>query len=152
MLLHGLLGSRRNLAVLARDLVRARSDLLLVLADLTGHGASPPLPASADLSVLAGDVLALADHLNLPSPIRIIGHSLGARIALKALALRPYGVEAVGLLDMAPGPLDSPLAGDGVMQRLQEAPERFPTRRAASDHFISRGLSRPMANWLAMNL
>ena len=56
MLLHGLLGSARNLATLARRLVDRNPELALVALDLTGHGGSGPLPPGADTAALAADV------------------------------------------------------------------------------------------------
>jgi pimeloyl-ACP methyl ester carboxylesterase len=46
VLLHGLLGSARNLSTLARHLAERRPDFVVVAFDLTGHGASAPLPAT----------------------------------------------------------------------------------------------------------
>ena len=43
-LLHGFLGSARNLATLARGLTQRLPDRSAISLDLTGHGESPPLP------------------------------------------------------------------------------------------------------------
>jgi len=44
LVLHGFLGSARNLATLARGLAQRRPDVSVIALDLTGHGESPPLP------------------------------------------------------------------------------------------------------------
>ena len=65
VLLHGFLGGARNLASLAHGLAERDPDLGIVALDLTGHGASPPLPRGADSTTLAGDVLATVRALGL---------------------------------------------------------------------------------------
>lgn len=49
------------------------------------------------LSAMAGDVLALVDHLRLP-PCRLVGYSLGASIAAEVLLTRPEAVRQAVLL------------------------------------------------------
>ena len=71
VLLHGLLGSARNLATLARTLVERDPTLVVISLDLTGHGASPPLPPGVDSGTLATDVLTIARALRVsPWPVR----------------------------------------------------------------------------------
>ena len=103
LLLHGYLGSARNLGTLARRLAARDAAAGVVCFDLTGHGASPPLPPGADLETLARDVLHTVAELGLP-PLRVLGHSLGGRVAMTALRL-PGGAAAISeltLLDVAP--------------------------------------------------
>ena len=152
IVLHGLLGTKRNLGRLASDLKRSMQDHSFVLADLTGHGDSPPLPPHPTLSSMAEDVIGLAEALDATWPISVIGHSLGGRVALSALARHPNRIDKVAMLDIGPGPIPSSLAGEAVMSHLREAPANFPSRRNASDFFISRGLPKPLANWMALNL
>jgi len=52
VLLHGFLGSARNLGTLARGLAQ-RTGRAVVSLDLPGHGESPPLPPQADLAAFA---------------------------------------------------------------------------------------------------
>ncbi|HVQ77182.1 MAG TPA: alpha/beta fold hydrolase, partial [Candidatus Binatia bacterium] len=98
LLLHGFLGSGRNLGGLARRLAAGDPGLSVITLDLTGHGSSPPLPSGAhaapggaDLAMLAGDVLATADALGLRAPVPIVGHSLGGRVALRAASRTASG-------------------------------------------------------------
>jgi len=62
----------------------------VVSLDLRGHGRSAKLydPAAYSLSLMAGDVLALTEHLELKKP-DLIGFSLGARVVLELLRQRP---------------------------------------------------------------
>jgi pimeloyl-ACP methyl ester carboxylesterase len=76
-----------------------------VALDLRGHGESdkPHDPAVYDQDALAGDILALIDHLDLRRP-HLVGYSMGAHLSL-----------AVGLA--APGRVDKLVLG-GVGGRM----------------------------------
>jgi esterase len=151
VLLHGLLGSARNLATLAREIVARRRDLEVVAFDLTGHGASPALPADADAGTLASDVLATVRALGLASPLTLVGHSLGGRVALRAAQTAPADVAAVTLLDIAPGPLE----GDDVARVLDtvlRAPDVFASRADARQQLGAAGLAPALVDWLLLNL
>jgi pimeloyl-ACP methyl ester carboxylesterase len=86
VLLHGLFFSRRLFDRLARRL----PDQRMLLLDLRGHGRSsrPTDPASYSWSLMAGDVLALMDHLDLERAT-VGGLSLGADVALAVASLAP---------------------------------------------------------------
>jgi pimeloyl-ACP methyl ester carboxylesterase len=152
VLLHGFLGSARNLATLAGGLARRDPGLAVVALDLTGHGASPPLPPGADSATLAGDVVATVEALGLERPLALVGHSLGGRVALRVAAQAPDRVRSVTLLDVAPGPL----AGDGgiagVLAVVQGAPATFGSRSEARARLVADGLAPGLADWLLLNL
>lgn len=153
LMLHGFLGSGRNLGALALGLSRRDPTCRCVLPDLTGHGASPPLPPGADLSTLAGDVLELADGLALSRPFSLIGHSLGGRVALRAKGLAPEAVGQVVLLDSSPVRTGGPVPELArVVDALLAAPAQADDKATMSDAFAARGLSRALVEWLAMNL
>jgi pimeloyl-ACP methyl ester carboxylesterase len=152
VLLHGLLGSARNLSTLARLLSTRNPDLTVVALDLPGHGASPPLPPDADADLLAREVLTTVRTLGLTEPLRLIGHSLGGRVALALARREPTAVAAVALLDIAPGPL--PASGEvaRVLEILLRAPATVATRAEARAWLVDAGLSAPLADWLLLNL
>jgi pimeloyl-ACP methyl ester carboxylesterase len=153
VLLHGFLGSGRNLRSLstAWSAVEPRRRLLLV--DLTGHGGSPPLPPGATLSTVAGDVVETARAAGLRGPLELVGHSLGGRVALAASLRFPQEVASVTLLDISPGPIPIPLSESGkVLELLRAAPATAPDRRAMRGELTRRGLPGPLADWLVMNL
>jgi pimeloyl-ACP methyl ester carboxylesterase len=152
VLLHGFLGSARNLATLARGLAARLPDLDLVAFDLTGHGASPPLPPAADSATLAGDVLASARSLGLKFPLVLVGHSLGGRVALRAAGLAPASVGAVTLLDISPGPLDGEGGVERLLAALLRAPDTFAGRGEARATLLDAGLPSELAEWLLLNL
>lgn len=151
LLLHGFLGSGRNLRSLARRWQDRDPSLTLVLPDLTGHGASPPLPEAPTLEDLARDVLLLAHALRLKRPFRLVGHSLGGRVALAAARLDPDALAEGVLVDIAPGPVVLPRR-DPVLARLLAAPDRVARREDARDFLTAGGVPVPVADWLVMNL
>ena len=152
MLLHGFLGGARNLASLAHGLAERDPDLGIVALDLTGHGASPPLPRGADSTTLAGDVLATVRALGLVTPLALVGHSLGGRVALRAALIEPAVARSVTLLDIAPGPLPAGGEVSRVLHALLQAPERVATRGEARATLVAAGLAPRVAEWLVLNL
>ena len=153
LLLHGFLGSGRNLASFARRWTEVDPALRLILPDLTGHGDSPPMPPQGDLRTMAQDVLALADFLHVPKPLTLVGHSMGGRVALAARLLDPQAIGKIVLLDISPRPLNTLAGGlQQVLERLLVAPANSETREEMRDFFTRDGISGPMADWLLMNL
>ena len=95
--LHGLYGSSRNLGVLARGLgerFRVRS------FDLRNHGISP-WAATITYDAMAADV-ALAVRSDPESSVRLLGHSMGGKVAMVLALRRPELVESLVILDVAP--------------------------------------------------
>lgn len=86
VLLHGIMGSRRNLRPFAERLLAEHPAWRVLLVDLRCHGESAgaihgaPRPPHTVASA-AGDVLRLLAHLRL-FPEAIIGHSFGAKVAV----------------------------------------------------------------------
>jgi esterase len=152
VLLHGFLGSSRNLGGLARGLVGADPTLSVFALDLPGHGASPPLPPDADLGALARGVLDTARDLAGDAPLAIVGHSLGGRVALRVCLLDPAAVAHVALLDITPSARHVSNDTDAALQALARAPARAATRDVFREHFRAAGLSDELGEWLMMNL
>jgi pimeloyl-ACP methyl ester carboxylesterase len=152
LLLHGFLGSGRNLASLARRLSEERPDLTVVMPDLRGHGVSPSLTPDASLELLARDVLELGQSLSGGKPFELVGHSLGGRVALVASHLQPEAISRTVLLDIGPTPF---VVLQGAMQRIFErlmgAPMTLPSRPAMREFFLSGGVTAPLADWILTN-
>jgi esterase len=156
ILLHGFLGSGRNLRTLAQRWQQRQPEHRFLLPDLRGHGVSPPLPAGdapVTLEHLAADVLATAQHNDLRAPFHLVGHSLGGRVALAAARLAPDSISEITLLDIGPGPIDPAFSESRrVLDMLIAAPAEATDRRELRAFFVARGLSVPLADWLLMNL
>ncbi len=153
VLLHGFLGSGRNLRTLATSWSAADPRRRFLLPDLTGHGASPALPPGATLDTMARDVLETARARGLTGPLELVGHSLGGRVSLAASLVSPVDVASVTLMDIAPGPVPVDLSESGmVLHILLKAPDTAPSRRDMRAGLVGQGLSEPLADWLVMNL
>jgi esterase len=150
LLLHGFLGSGKNLTTLAKRLSAQHPTLSIIVPDLTGHGASPGLPDHASLADLAGDVLDLCQDRS--GPYWVIGHSLGGRVALR-LSERAPKLARVALLDISPSPMLLAQSETHLITRLlSRAPGAAPTREVFRVYFREAGLSEALNNWLLMNL
>lgn len=153
LLLHGFLGSGRNLSQVARrwsELDPGRSFLLL---DLTGHGASPRLPEGATLGTMARDVLETARAQGVSGPLSLVGHSMGGRVGLSLGRDHPGEIAALTLLDIAPGPIDPARDDAGrVLQVLGAAPAEFASRDDARKWISESRISRALTDWLLMNV
>jgi pimeloyl-ACP methyl ester carboxylesterase len=152
LLLHGFLGSGRNLASLARGLAERDAGLSVFALDLTGHGASPPLAEGAGTATLARDVLTTARALDVPFPVRLVGHSLGGRVALRAGLLEPAGLAHVTLLDISPSALKPGGDTAAVVEALVRAPDVARSREELRVFFRGAGLPDEVTDWLLLNV
>ncbi len=152
LLLHGFLGSGRNLSSLARRIAESRPEVTVIVPDLRGHGTSPELGQQASLQTLAEDVWQLTDALPLKGPIEIVGHSLGGRVALVASSQQPERVSRTVLLDISPTPFG---VLHGAMQRIFErlmgAPQTLPSRAHMRAFFVEGGVQEGLADWILTN-
>lgn len=153
VLLHGFLGTGRNLRSLATAWSAVEPGRRFLLVDLTGHGTSPRLPPGATLATVAGDVLETARAAGLQGPLDFVGHSLGGRVSLAASLRAPADVASVTLLDISPSPIPTSQSESGkVMETLLTAPPTAPDRKAMRAELMGRGLSPHLSDWLVMNL
>jgi pimeloyl-ACP methyl ester carboxylesterase len=165
LFLHGILGSGANWRTIARRLVAARPDWGAVLVDLRKHGRSQDAPPPHTLAAVADDLVALAADLAGRGMAvgGVIGHSFGGKAALAFRGRAPAGLLETWVLDSSPsarpGALEAAEArsapGDGaedVLRMLEQLPGRFSSRDEFLAAVIARGFSRPLAEWLAMNL
>ncbi|NIJ06195.1 alpha/beta fold hydrolase [Frigoribacterium faeni] len=161
VLLHGAAGSWTTWLPLLRAAREAGADASaeltgpLVLVDLPGWGASPEPTPALDVHAAARVVLAVADASGLDRPA-LVGHSLGALVALHVAAVAPERVRSLGLVSpttfSALEAAAHPLRGlrtvpalvllRGVFRVLPRASR--PLLRAAARAGLLRALSAPV--------
>jgi esterase len=97
LIIHGLFGSGRNWATLAKRFSETHRVFLL---DMRNHGQSP---WSDDMSyaAMAGDILAFVNQLQLPK-VSIVAHSMGGKAAMSFVLNQPERVNKLVAVDIAP--------------------------------------------------
>jgi pimeloyl-ACP methyl ester carboxylesterase len=88
ILLHGGLGSGEMFGPVLPLLAERHQ---VVAVDLQGHGRTADIDRPIDVRLMAGDIAALIDHLQLTSP-DVVGYSLGGGVALHTAAKYPAKV------------------------------------------------------------
>jgi esterase len=97
LILHGLFGSGRNWAAIAKALAETHHVFLL---DLRNHGGSP-WADSMRYPEMAEDVLAFIRTRKL-GPVALMGHSMGGKAAMLAALSEPQIIERLVVVDVAP--------------------------------------------------
>lgn len=168
IIMHGLFGSQRNnrtfskygnhgtssqaklircdCRVLAKELSRP-----VYTIDLRNHGASPH-DSRHDYTSMSQDVEHFLTEHNIKSPI-LIGHSMGAKVAMTCALRRPSSYSGIVPLDNAP--VDAALKSDfGTYTRaMQEIEAANPTRQSDADKILSKyEKSLPIRQFLLTNL
>ncbi len=153
LMLHGFLGSGRNLQSLARRWSEREPRLRLVMPDLTGHGMSPPPRDPATIEQVGRDVFALADTVGADEPLTIVGHSFGGRTALAMRLIDPSRIGHVVLLDITPNALRGDVGGlDRVLEHVLAAPAQVGSREEMRTLFLGHGISPALTDWVLLNL
>jgi pimeloyl-ACP methyl ester carboxylesterase len=97
--LHGLFGQGRNFATIAKSLIpEARS----LLVDLPNHGRSA-WTEGVDLVDMADDVAA-AVRERTRTPVVLVGHSLGGKVAMLVALRHPALIDRLAVVDISPVP------------------------------------------------
>lgn len=99
VVLHGMLGSRRNWASMARHL---SAHFAVWTLDLRNHGASGH---SSEMSypVMASDLAAFLARERIRQPL-LMGHSMGGKVAMRYAVDHPESVAGLIVVDISPKP------------------------------------------------
>jgi pimeloyl-ACP methyl ester carboxylesterase len=100
LLIHGVTSSNRAWQLIARELIT--KGYIPYAVDLRGRGHSADLPGPFGMSTHAEDMKCVIDHIGLiegTTSIDVIGHSMGAFVAVALQGLYPEKVATLVLLD-----------------------------------------------------
>ena len=123
--LHGITAQHRAFNAAARHLGPSRG---LVGVDLRGRGDSDKPESGYGLETHASDVVRVLDHLGLEDAV-LLGHSMGAFVALKTALASPDRVRALVLLD-------------GGWPRVERSPEDMTEEEKEEAKALEEGLAR----------
>lgn len=149
VLLHGFMGSGRNLRTLALRWAEQDPSKTFFLVDLPGHGESPVPDEAATLQTMAAKVIATVGA----QAAHWVGHSLGGRVALAAVDANPSAVKTVSMLDIGPSAIAVEASESGsVLEVLRRAPATAAARGVLRDFLMREGLSKHISEWLLTNV
>ncbi|KAG9136721.1 hypothetical protein Leryth_004496 [Lithospermum erythrorhizon] len=160
VLLHGILGSRKNWGTFARRLAQEFPKWQFLLVDLRCHGESAAIKKSGPNTVASAalDVLKLVGRLRL-TPRVLVGHSFGGKVALSMVeqAAKPLARPVrVWSLDATPGKVRAGADGDDhpaeLISFLSTLPNEVSSKREVVDALVQEGFSKDVAQWVATNL
>ncbi|SCU83338.1 LADA_0C10836g1_1 [Lachancea dasiensis] len=100
IILHGLFGNRANNRTIAR-LLNERLERDVYLPDLRNHGASPHI-GRHDYPSMAADVEQFIQERNFEHEPIIVGHSMGAKVAMSVVLRKPELCSMLVSIDNAP--------------------------------------------------
>ena len=108
VMLHGLSDSWRSFEPVFAALP---TDVRAVAVSLRGHGDAGQPAAGYDLTSLAADVVSLLEQLELDEVV-LVGHSLGAAVALQVARQAPDRLHALVLIGAFATPTEHPLVAE----------------------------------------
>ncbi len=155
LFLHGILGSGANWRTFAKQILQERPSWGAVLVDLRLHGESRHgFSAPHTLAAAGRDVQDLIAALGLP--VRgIFGHSFGGKVALEVARQRHCDLDHLFVIDSTPSARPDAKGSEStqhIVDLLKDLPSEFAERTAFTEWIEQRGVSRPTAMWLAMNV
>lgn len=160
VLVHGILGSRKNWGTFARRLAQAFPTWQFLSVDLRCHGDSASISKRGPHTVAAAalDVLKLVAQLRI-TPRVLVGHSFGGKVVLSMVeqAAKPLARPVrVWVLDATPGKVRP--GGDGedhpeeLISFLSKMPNEVFSKRDVMNALTKEGFSKDVAQWVVTNL
>ncbi|XP_058201439.1 uncharacterized protein LOC131316174 isoform X2 [Rhododendron vialii] len=160
VLLHGILGCRKNWGTFARRLAHEFPTWQFLLVDLRCHGDSAAIKKRGPHTVAstALDILKLLGKLKL-TPRVLVGHSFGGKVALSMVdqVAKPLARPVrVWVLDATPGKVRA--GGDKedhpfeLISFLRTLPKQVASKRDVVVALERHGFSKDVAQWVVTNL
>ena len=147
VLLHGLFGSARNFGGLQASLVA--SGKRVIALDLRNHGASPHDPDTG-YGAMAADVMETLAALGA-LPCRLLGHSMGGKVAMRLALDTPGSIERLVVADIAP--IAYRHANDAIAQAMLALPLTPGLTRGAASAALAGTVTDPaVRSFLLLNL
>ena len=146
ILIHGLFGNLDNLKSLGISL---EADFQVIRVDVPNHGLSEHWH-TMDYPTLAKAVIDLIDQLGFDC-VKLVGHSMGGKIAMAAALLYPERISSLVVADIAP--VSYQPRHQLVFAGLTSLPLNQQTsRKSALTHLIDAGIDESTAQFLLKNL
>ena len=136
--IHGVTGSLMVWRTLARELDER---ICLLAPDLRGRGRSRKVPGPYGLAVHVADLIAVLDHVGAP-PAVLVGHSMGAFLALRLAAEHPQRALGVVLLD-AGLPFSVPDDTEQFDRAISSVAARLAITYPSADRYIEAWRAHP---------
>lgn len=169
VLLHGLLGTGRNLKgfsnLLFQRCVKDQPSTLwtVVLMDMRNHGKTGVIPGKDTIHQAASDVIRTVQEKWPNAQIStLIGHSMGGKVALEITKQMQNDSHSkppqqTWLLDSSPFRIDSTSAGTSsdvlrVLDAIRGVPLPVPDRQHLYAYLSDRGFGNMLQQWLGTNL
>jgi esterase len=151
LMLHGIYGSGRNWASLARRLVEARAEWGVLLVDLRLHGGSVGFAGPHSLHAAAADVDRMVEHLDFHAAA-VLGHSFGGKVALMYAQHHGDDLRQVWVVDSTLEVREPSGSAWRIIEVVRSLPPEFRSREEMVEGLERNGYPRPLGHWLAMNL
>jgi pimeloyl-ACP methyl ester carboxylesterase len=154
LMVHGILGSKRNWLGFARRMVKAHPHWRVVIADLRNHGDSDGFPGPHTLQACAEDLAQLVAELG-DEPQMVVGHSFGGKVVLEYARSFASDLKTLWVLDSPPGrarPNTGTDAVKRVIEKLRQIPLPISGREELTAQMLDLGFSQDVAGWMTTNL
>ncbi|HET9871057.1 MAG TPA: alpha/beta fold hydrolase [Propionibacteriaceae bacterium] len=146
---HGLFGQGRNWTTIAKGL---SPDYTSLLVDLPNHGRSSWTDAFSyrEMARAVADVI---DARTDGSPVALVGHSMGGKVAMTVALQHPEIVERLGVVDIAPVRYPGPSSFTGYVEAMRALDLAKLSTRSEADDQLASGVSDPrVRSFLLQNL